>query len=327
MHAVCAHQPGGAEVLRYEERPVPQPGPEEVLIAVRAAGVNRPDIFQRQGLYPPPKGVTDILGLEVSGKVIASGRGVPESVLGTEVCALLAGGGYADYAVAPLETVLAKPKNLSLRDCAGLPESVFTVWANVFERGCLQSDETLLVHGGASGIGVMALQMARAYGARVFTTVGSSKKAEFVKSLGADRAVLYKEEDFLTCLSDAGGVDVILDMVGGAYVEKNLRLLKKDGRLIQIAFLEGSRISLDLMPVMLKRLTLTGSTLRSRPLSEKKHLAQDLKKHVWPWLERGEVSPVTDRVFPLSQAAMAHAYMEKSAHMGKILLAPDSLFS
>jgi putative PIG3 family NAD(P)H quinone oxidoreductase len=320
MRAVIARQPGGPEVLTIIERPVPAPGDGQVLIRVAAAGVNRPDAIQREGRYPPPPGAPDVLGLEVSGHVAALGAGVTGFAEGDAVCALLPGGGYAEYALADSGCVLPVPAGAMLRDAAGLPETVFTVWTNVFERGALKAGETLLVHGGASGIGVTAIQLAAARGARVFATAGTDEKCRLCERLGAARGINYRSENFETILRREGGADVVLDMVGGAYVQRNVNLLNDDGRLVQIAFLEGSRAELDLMRVMLKRLTLTGSTLRARSVAEKARIAQAVRDNVWPLIGSGAVRPVIDSAFPLDRAAEAHRRLDDPAHAGKVLL-------
>lgn len=300
----------------------PDPGPGEILIRVRAAGVNRPDLIQRAGLYPPPPGAPDTLGLEAAGEVAAVGDGVSRWRVGDLVCALLPGGGYAEYACAPEGSALPIPAGVSLEAAAGLPETVFTVWANVFEAAALQPEETFLVHGGASGIGSTAIQMAKAHGARVFATAGGAAKVEFCTALGADLAIDYRTQDFEKEVSAAGGADVILDMVGGPHVQKNLNILKNQGRLVMIAFLQGARVEVDLMRLMLKRLTLTGSTLRSRSVAEKARIAAAVEQTVWPWIAAGAVRPAIDATFPLAQAEAAHARMAASAHAGKILLLP-----
>lgn len=320
MRAVTAPEPGGPEALVLEERPVPEPGPGQVLIKVAAAGVNRPDVIQRQGFYPPPEGASDVLGLEVSGHAAALGAGVTEIAEGDAVVALLGGGGYADYAVADAGSVLPAPQALDLRDAAGVPETAFTVWTNVFERGRLAQGETLLVHGGASGIGVTAIQIAAARGGRVFATAGTAEKAALCERLGAERGICYRTEDFVAVMKEAGGTDVILDMVGGDYVQKNLGILNADGRLVQIAYLKGSKVELDLMRLMLKRLTLTGSTLRARPAAEKARLAREVRTHVWPLIADGRYRPVIDSVFPLEDAPNAHRRLDDPDHAGKILL-------
>ena len=322
MTAVEIATPGGPEVLRAVRRPVPRPGPGEVLIAVAAAGVNRPDVLQRQGRYAPPEGASDLPGLEVAGRVAARGDGV-EWREGDLVCALLAGGGYAEYCVAPAVQCLSVPGGLDLVQAAALPETVFTVWTNVFERGRLVAGETFLVHGGASGIGTTAIQIARARGARVFATAGSAEKCAACERLGAERAIDYKKEDFATVVGDltrGRGVDVILDMVGGDYLPRNLAALALEGRLVQIAFLRGPRVEVDLMTLMQKRATLTGSTLRSRSVEEKGRLARAVGASVWPLLEAGSFRPVIHATFPLARAAEAHRLMESDAHTGKIVL-------
>jgi len=320
--AITAPQPGGPEALALERRKITAPGAEEVRIRVAAAGVNKPDTFQRMGFYPPPKGASDVLGLEVSGTIEAVGSGVTRWKIGDEVCALLPGGGYAEMAIAHQGSVLPKPAGVSLRDAAGLPETVFTVWANVFEAGALEPGETLLVHGGAGGIGTTAIQMAAAHGARVIATAGSDEKCTLCRELGAEIAVNYRDADFVEAVTAAGGADVILDMVGGDYADRNLQCLKAGGRLVQIAFLKGSRVEIDMMRIMLKRLTVTGSTLRARPLKEKARLAAAVEKTVWPWIEAGKIRVVADAVFSLEEASKAHALIDSSGHAGKILLVP-----
>lgn len=320
MRAITAPQPGGPEALQLETRDVHEPGPGEVRIAVTAAGVNRPDVFQRLGRYPPPKGASDILGLEVSGTISAVGEGVTRWKTGDVVCALVAGGGYAEAVIADAGSVLPKPQALSLRDCAGLPETVFTVWANVFESGALKAGESFLIHGGASGIGTTAIQMAKAAGARVFATAGKDEKCALCEELGAERAINYCTDDFVEIVREAGGADLVLDMVGGDYTARNIAVLKPGGRLVNIAFLKGSKVEIDLMPVMLKRLTLTGSTLRARPAAEKARLAAAIEAVVWPWIEAGKLRPVIDSVFPLERAADAHRRIDSGDHAGKILL-------
>jgi len=323
MHHIAMEAPGGPEVLVLATGPVPRPATGEVLIRVAAAGINRPDILQRTGNYPPPPGASPILGLEVSGTVAALGAEVAGWHEGDAVCALVAGGGYAEYCVAPAPQCLPVPKGVALVDAAGLPETFFTVWTNVFDRGRLAAGESFLVHGGSSGIGTTAIQLARAFGARVFATAGSPEKCAVCRDLGAERAIDYRQEDFVAVLKEATqgrGVDVILDMVGGPYVEKNLRSLALEGRLVQIAFLQGSKVTLDLAHLMMRRQTITGSTLRPRPVAEKAAIARNLRDKVWPLIEAGKVRPVIDRTFPLAEAAAAHRLMESSAHIGKILL-------
>ena len=315
---------GGPEVLQVRTGPVPELGAGEVLIEVVAAGVNRPDVLQRSGRYPPPADASPHLGLEVAGRIVALGQGVTEWKVGEAVCALTNGGGYAEYAVAPAGQVLPVPSGLTMLQAAALPETYFTVWANVVERGRLAKGETILVHGGSSGIGITAIQLAKAHGARVLCTVGSAEKAAACVEIGADAAIDYRRQDFVAetmRLTGNRGVDVVLDMVGGPYIEKNLRILALEGRLVQIAFLQPSRVEVDWLPLMVKRLTFTGSTLRPRPPAEKARLAQQLRTHLWPLLERGEALPRIYRTFPLEQAAEAHALMESSEHIGKIMLA------
>ncbi|SUS04184.1 NAD(P)H-quinone oxidoreductase [uncultured Defluviicoccus sp.] len=314
---------GPPEVLLPAEMDVPAPGKGEVLIKVAAAGVNRPDVIQRTGHYPPPPGASDVLGLEVAGIVVGTGEGVTEPALGEQVCALVISGGYAEYCVAPAALCLPVPAPLSLIEAAGLPETCFTVWTNVFERGRLQAGESFLVHGGTSGIGTTAIPLAKAFGARVFATAGSAEKCQVCRDLGAEIAINHRSEDFVAVVKAATGrrgVDVILDMVGGDYIQRNISALAPDGRLVQIAFLKGSKAELDLMPVMLKRLTVTGSTLRARPVAEKASIAAALKAKVWPLLEAGQLKPVIHTTLPLAQAAEAHRLMESNRHIGKIIL-------
>jgi NADPH2:quinone reductase len=323
MRAVEITQPGGPEVLQPTRRPVPQPGPGEILVRVAAAGVNRPDILQRKGLYPVPKDASDLPGLEVAGIVVACGAAVTRWKVGDAVCGLTHGGGYAELCVVPEGQALPVPLGLSLVEAASLPETFFTVWANVFENGRLQSGETLLVHGGSSGIGVTAIQMAKAIGARVFTTAGSDEKCAACAGLGADLAINYRTQDFeqeVLAATDNLGVDVILDMVGGDYVPKNIRCLGELGRLVFIASLRGTHTELDIMQVMRKRLTITGSTLRPRSIEFKAALAAKLQQYVWPMLEDGRIRPVIFRTFPLEEASAAHALLETSEHVGKLVL-------
>lgn len=323
MTAVEISQPGGPEVLQAVQRPVPEPAAGEVLIRVAVAGVNRPDCLQRAGAYPPPPGASDLPGLEVAGTVVQLGNRVRGFREGDLVCALVGGGGYAEYCTAPAPQVLPVPAGMTLGQAAAIPETFFTVWTNVFERGYLAPKETLLVHGGASGIGTTAIQLARALGSRVIATVGSAEKAEVCANLGAERVVNYHEEDFVAVVKEVThghGVDVILDMVGGDYTPRNIACLAADGRLVQIAFLRGSNTEIDLGPVMRKRLTLTGSTLRPRSVEQKGVIARALHENVWPLLEDGKIAPVIDSVFPLTEAMQAHALMESNANIGKILL-------
>lgn len=323
MIAVAISSPGGPDVLRAVELPVSEPGAGEVLIRVAAAGVNRPDLMQREGKYPPPPGASEIPGLEAAGTIAAVGSGVERWREGDRVCALLAGGGYAEYCVAPAVQCLPVPAGLDMATAAAIPETFFTVWTNVFERGRLREGETFLVHGGSSGIGTAAIQLARAFGARVFATAGSPEKCAACERLGAERAVNYREEDFVAALLAATGgrgVDVILDMVGGDYFGRNLDLLATEGRLVQIAMLRGARADINLARLLLRRLTVTGSTLRSRAVEEKGRIAAALEREVWPLLEAGAVRPVIHAVFPLRQAADAHCLMESGTHIGKIVL-------
>jgi NADPH2:quinone reductase len=320
-----AHEPGGGpEVLRIEQRKTPQPGPRDVLIEVKFAGVNRPDLMQRAGKYPPPPGASPILGLEVSGQIVACGAEVIEWSVGDAVCALTPGGGYADYCLTDAGHCLPIPEGFDLAQAAALPENLFTVWANLIERGRLKAGEYVLIHGGSSGIGYLAIQLAREHGATVFTTVGSETKMEFCRSLGVTLAINYRIQDFVEEIERATnrrGVDVVLDMVGGEYLAKNIRLLALEGRLVQIAFLHGSAVhQFDFLPVMTRRLTVTGSTLRPRTIQEKAAIAQSLRRHVWPRLESGKIKVVIDRVLPLAKASEAHRVMEESRHIGKILL-------
>jgi len=323
MTIVQARQPGGPEVLEPTTRAVPAPGPGEVLVKVAAAGVNRPDLMQRQGKYPPPQGASDVLGLELSGVIVAVGPSVSRWRPGDRITALVAGGGYAEFAVVPEPQCLPVPRGLSMEEAAALPETFFTVWTNVFERGRLGAGETLLVHGGASGIGTTAIQLARARGARVFATSGSREKCLACERLGAERAINYRSEDFVAALLDATngrGVDMVLDMVGGDYVSRNLEVLAMDGRLLQIAFLHGPHADVNLSPLMRKRITFTGSTLRPRTVEEKGAIARGLERDVWPLIESGEVRPVLHAVFPLAEASLAHAELEAGQHVGKIVL-------
>ena len=318
-------EPGGPEVLRTTDRPVPEPEDGEVLISVQAAGVNRPDCIQRQGHYAPPPGVTDIPGLEVAGNIVAVGKNAGQWKIGDTVCALVAGGGYAEFVAAPAVQCLAIPGSLGVTEAAALPETFFTVWANVFERAGLKPGETLLVHGGSSGIGTTAIQIASRLGSKVITTAGSDEKCRICRELGAERAVNYKEEDFVDAIKDFTGgigVNVILDMVGGDYLARNIKALAPDGRQVSIAFLGGSKAEINFMPVMLKRLTLTGSTLRPLPIERKGEIARALEKTVWPMIANAEIAPVIHATFPLQDAADAHTLMESSQHIGKIVLLP-----
>jgi putative PIG3 family NAD(P)H quinone oxidoreductase len=323
MTAIEITAPGPPDVLRPTRRPVPSPGPGEVLIKVKAAGVNRPDLLQREGHYAPPPGASDIPGLEVAGDVVAVGSGVGDWRAGDEVCALLSGGGYAEFCVAPAPQCLPVPKGLDAVQAAALPETVFTVWTNVFDRGRLHAGEALLVHGGSSGIGTIAIQMGRAFGARVFATAGSPEKCAACERLGAERAVDYKKEDFVAVLREATagrGVDVVLDIVGGDYVPRNVEVLAVEGRLVQIALQRGPKVELDLRPVLQRRLTLTGSTLRPRTVEQKGAIARSLEMEVWPLIEAGRIRPVIHATVPLVEAALAHHMLEAGAHIGKVVL-------
>jgi putative PIG3 family NAD(P)H quinone oxidoreductase len=323
MDYIQIEKHGDPEVLKLDSMPVPEPNPGEVLIRVAAAGVNRPDVMQRKGLYPPPPGATDVPGLEISGTVVSVGENVTEPAVGAEVCALVVCGGYAEYCLAAASLCLPIPKSLSLDDAAGLPETFFTVWTNVFERGQLKSGDSILVHGGSSGIGTTAIQLCKAFGAKVYTTAGTPEKCKFCEQLGADAAINYRKQDFseeIKKLTDGKGVDVILDMVGGPYFPKNIRLLAVEGRLVQIALMQGSKAEVDFLSLLLKRVTLTGSTLRPRSIEQKTNIAQALRKNVWPLLDSGTVRPIIYQIFPLKQAAEAHILMESSTHIGKILL-------
>jgi putative PIG3 family NAD(P)H quinone oxidoreductase len=314
---------GGPEVLKPGTRPVPSPKDRELLIKVTTAGVNRPDVLQRSGNYPPPPGASDIPGLEIAGEVVAAGPGASRYRIGDRICALVTGGGYAEYCLADERAGLPFPSGFDAVQAAALPETFFTVWQNVFVRGGLRPGESFLVHGGTSGIGTTAIQLAKAFGATVYATAGSAAKCEVCERLGAARAINYREEDFVAVLKEATGgkgVDLILDMVGGAYVERNILAAADEGRIQQIAFQTGSKVTVDLMRLMLKRLTLTGSTLRPRPMEVKGRLAQGLEQQVWPLLASGKVKPVIDSTFALSEASEAHRRMETNAHIGKIIL-------
>jgi NADPH2:quinone reductase len=323
MTAIVIRAPGGPEELVPEQRPVPQPGEGEVLIKVAAAGVNRPDVMQRKGLYPPPKGATDIPGLEIAGEVVALGANAKRWKVGDRVMALVVGGGYAQYCAAHESACLPVPPGLSMNEAAAIPETFFTVYHNLFERGRLKSGETMLVHGGSSGIGTAAIQLAHASGARVITTAGSAEKCEACRTLGADVAINYKTEDFVAATKGATGgkgADVILDMVGGDYIERNYEAAAVEGRIVQIAFQGSPKATVDFRRIMLKRLTHTGSVLRSRPVADKGAIAQGVEQHVLPLIAAGRVRPVMDSTFPLAQASAAHARMEASTHIGKIVL-------
>ncbi|HXL68989.1 MAG TPA: NAD(P)H-quinone oxidoreductase [Xanthobacteraceae bacterium] len=323
MTAIAIKTPGGPEALVPEERLVPAPGPSEILVRVRAAGVNRPDVMQRQGKYPPPSGAPDIPGLEIAGEVAAAGAKVKRWKIGDAVTALVVGGGYAEYALADETNALPVPKGFSFIEAAALPETFFTVWHNMMERGRLKSGETVLVHGGSSGIGTTAIMLAKAFGATVIVTAGSPEKCAACKRLGADVAINYKTEDFVAKTKEATGgrgADVILDMVGGDYVDRNYDAAAVDGRIVQIATQQGSQVKINVLKIMQKRLTHTGSTLRPRPVADKAAIARALEEKVWPLLSAGKIKPVIDSVQPLVKASEAHARMDSSAHVGKIVL-------
>jgi len=323
MTVIEISEPGDPGVLRPAERPMPVPGRDEVLIKVAAAGVNRPDVAQRLGKYPPPPGASDIPGLEVAGTIDQTGAGVREWRVGDAVCALVTGGGYAEYCVAPVPQCLPVPRGLDFAAAAAIPETFFTVWTNVFERGRLKPGESILIHGGSSGIGTTAIQLARAFGSRVFATAGSAEKCDACRQLGAELAINYRDTDFVAAIRDATGargVDVVLDMVGGDYVQRNIDAMALEGRLVQISALGGARAEINMAMVMQRRLTMTGSTLRVRSVAEKGAIAKSLRDHVWPLLESGAVRPIVYATFPLRDAAEAHRMMESSRHIGKLVL-------
>jgi putative PIG3 family NAD(P)H quinone oxidoreductase len=323
MKQIEISRPGGPEVLVLADGPEPKIAGGEVLIRVHAAGVNRADLMQRQGHYPPPPGASPLLGMEVSGEIAAVAGDVSTWKVGDRVCALLAGGGYAEFAAAPAPQCLPLPANISFVEGAAVPEAFFTVWTNVFERGRLQSGEWFLVHGGASGIGTTAIQLAKNFGAPVIATAGTDEKCRACEALGADAAINYRAADFVaeaSRLTGGKGVDVILDIIGGSYTPRNIAALAVEGRLVQIGLQEGSSVQIDLRPVMMRRLTLTGSTLRGRTVAQKGDIARALHEHVWPLLESGRVRPVIDREFPLADAAAAHRYLESGEHIGKVVL-------
>jgi putative PIG3 family NAD(P)H quinone oxidoreductase len=327
MLAIEISQPGGPEVLVPVERPVPSIGPREVLVRVAAAGVNRPDILQRQGRYPPPPGVTDIPGLEIAGTIDSVGPGVTAWRAGDRVCALVSGGGYAEFCAVPAPQCLPAPRGMHVTQAAAIPETTFTVWTNVFERGRLTSGESILIHGGSSGIGTTAIQLAHALGARVFATAGSAEKCAACEAIGAERAINYREADFVAAikeLTSGRGVDVVLDMVAGDYVQRNIEVLAMDGRLVMIGRQGGVKSEIDVMPILRKRLVLTGSTLRTRSVEEKGALARAVHQQVWPLFESGKVRVIVHQTFPLQDAAAAHRLMESSAHIGKIVLQVQS---
>lgn len=322
MQAVEISEPGGPEVLKPTKRPVPEPGAGEVLIKVAAAGVNRPDVAQRMGLYPAPPGASDLPGLEVAGEIAALGSDCAGWKVGDAVCALVAGGGYAEYVAAPAPQTLPVPGGLDMIQAAGVPETFFTVWTNIFDRGRFAAGERVLVHGGSSGIGTTAIQLCKAFGAEtIFTTVGTAEKAAFCETLGATRAINYREEAFEEVIeADGKGVDVILDMVGGDYLPRNIAALNPEGRIVQIALMGGAKSEINLAKVMMNRLTITGSTLRPRSVAQKAEIATALHENVWPRIAAGELGPIVHATFPLAQAADAHELMESSTHIGKIIL-------
>ncbi len=330
MKCVEISTPGGPEVLKPVSRPTPKPPAGEVLLKVAAAGVNRPDVLQRYGKYPAPAGASDLPGLEIAGTVAALGEGVTQLKIGDAVCALVSGGGYAEYCTAPVPQCLPVPKGLSMVEAAAVPETFFTVWTNVFERGRLKAGEIFLCHGGASGIGTTAVQLAKAWGARVFATAGTDEKCAAVTKLGAERCINYKTEDYVAVIKEltkgdakGEGTDLILDMVGGEYVGRNIQLARLEGRIVQIAFLKGPKTEVNLDPLMRKRLTLTGSTLRARSVAEKGAVAAAVKQNAWPLIEAGKVKPVIYKVFPLAEASEAHRLMEADTHIGKLVLKVD----
>ena len=320
MRAVEITEPGGPDVLKPCTRPVPVPGHGQIVIRVAYAGVNRPDALQRAGSYAPPANASPLPGLEASGTVVEIGPGVTRYSIGDKVCALLPGGGYAEYVTTPEAHALPIPEGLSMREAACLPETCFTVWSNVVMRGGLKAGERFLVHGGSSGIGTTAIQIAKALGARVFTTAGSDEKCAACEALGAEKALNYRNGDFVAMMHDEGGAQLILDMVGGSYLPRNVKALATEGRLVQIAFLQGPRVELNFAEVMMRRLTITGSTLRPQSDLAKARIAAEVEAHVWPMIAAGKFRPVMDSEFPLEQAAAAHARMESSGHVGKIVL-------
>ncbi len=321
MTAIAITRPGGPEVLKPVKLPVPVPEQGQVLVRVKAAGVNRPDVLQRQGAYPPPPGAPETPGLEIAGEVVGLGEGVKRYEAGDHVCALVPGGGYAEYCLAAEDNALPVPPGFSMEEAAGIPETFFTVWTNVFERGRLQPGETLLVHGGSSGIGTTAIMLAKALGSTVIATAGSEAKCKACRALGADLAINYRAQDFVEVMkAEKLAADVILDMVGGDYVARNFKAAAMHGRVVNIAFQKGAKIEIDLMPIMLKRLTLTGSTLRPRSVAEKAEIARALEENVWPLFAAEQCRPLVHKVFPLAEAALAHALMESGEHIGKIVL-------
>lgn len=325
MRIIKINEYGGPDVLQADRLETPLPKHGEVLIEVAAAGINRPDVVQRLGYYPPPKGASPVPGLEVAGTIVKTGPGVKQLKKGDKVCALLTGGGYAEYAIASEELCLPIPKGWSLIEAASIPETFFTVWSNVFDRGQLKSGQTLLTHGGSGGIGITAIQLAKAMGATVYATAGSDDKCRSCERYGADTAINYHDSDFVDVIKQSTnnkGVNVILDMVGGNYIHRNISIAAEDGTIVSIGFLQGSKADVDFMQVMLKRLTLTGSTLRPRSVAFKSAIAQQLRQHVWPLLEEGLIKPLIDRTLPMSQASEGHRIMEANEHIGKIILTP-----
>ena len=320
MRAVEITQPGGPEVLRVGTRPMPQPQHGQVVIKVAFAGVNRPDALQRAGKYAPPPTASDLPGLEASGEVVSLGAGVSDLAVGDKVCALLPGGGYAEYVATPAAHCLPVPTGMGMKEAACLPETFFTVWSNVFMRGGLKAGERFLVHGGSSGIGTTAIQLAVAFGARVFTTAGTDEKCAACASLGAEAAINYRDTDFVDVMREEGGANLILDMVGGDYIPRNINALAEDGRLVQIAFLQGPKVEVNFATLMTRRLTMTGSTLRPQSDLAKARIAQELREAVWPLLDAGKIAPVMDSEYAFEEASSAHARMESSGHIGKIVL-------
>ena len=323
MKVIEIVEPGGPSVLKSSVRSIPKPKRNEVLIKISYAGINRPDVLQRSGSYLPPPGASDLPGLEASGIIYAIGKNVTNWEVGDEVCALLPGGGYAEYAVTQASHCLPVPTGMSLKQAAALPETLFTVWSNVFQRGGLKPNEKFLVHGGSSGIGTMAIQLANLFGSEVYATAGSDAKCSACEELGAKRAINYNKEDFLEVIKSIGGVHLILDMVGGAYIEKNIKALVDDGRLVQIAFLKGAKVELNFAQIMTRRLTVTGSTLRPQSDLSKSQIASELLEKIWPLLSTGRINPVINSVFDLNDVSSAHLLMESSKHIGKIVLKVD----
>ncbi len=320
MRVIEMEGTGGPEILRLGKRPAPRPGPGQVLVRVAAAGVNGPDMMQRKGLYPPPPGASDLLGLEIAGQVVGRGEGVTAWSEGDQVCALTNGGGYAEYCLAEADQCLPIPGGMAVRDAAGLPETFITVWSNLFLEGGLLAGQTLLVHGGAGGIGTTAIQLAHAFGVRVFATDSPAARCQVCRDLGADQVIDYNEQDFVEAVRKAGGADMILDIVGGPYIERNIKAVSPGGRIVQLAFALGSKVEVNFMPIMLKRITYTGATLRTRPAAFKAQTVSELRQKAWPKIAEGRIKAVTTEVFPLARANEAHALMEKAGHTGKILL-------